>query len=174
MNAEPLQSAEGVARRNRTALDFVRFSWLKDDMLKEGILSGDWTDDDFATLKEACEIDASLFGKELGHWTIDIQPNANNPWRYDRRYRFWLTPMTKRCFWCGNEGAALRQSRRQAPQRAESILPDTFIKWGRYEIKASLCLVRTAEHFSPFRSIGNLCVLVQLCDLLQKDTSHLI
>ncbi len=107
------------------ARDFVRFSWLKDDMLKEGILSGDWTDDDFDKLKEACEIDASLFGKELGHWTIDIQPNANNPWRYDRRYRFWLMPMSRRCFWCAE---------------TEGIMPDTCIHWGRYEIKASLCL----------------------------------
>lgn len=29
---------------------------LLDDMLKEGTLSGDWTDDDFAKLKEACQI----------------------------------------------------------------------------------------------------------------------
>ncbi|MBC8459434.1 MAG: hypothetical protein H8D67_15705 [Deltaproteobacteria bacterium] len=107
------------------AKDFVRFSWLKDDMLKEGILSGDWTDNDFAKLKEACEIDASLFGKELGHWTIDIQPNRGK-WAYRRRYQFWLTPMSRRCFWCGN---------------TEGVMPDTFIHcFGRYEVKASLCL----------------------------------
>ena len=110
-----------------SAKDFVRYSWLKDDMLKEGILSGDWTDDDFDKLKEACKVDASLFRKELGHWEIDIQPNANKPWRHNRRYKFWLMPMSRRCFWCGES-------------RREVIYPDIFIKWKRYEIKASLCL----------------------------------
>ena len=106
------------------AKDFVRLNWLKSDMLKEGILSGDWTDDDFATLKEACEIDASLFGKELGHWMVEIQPN-HAKWAYQRRWAFWLTPMSRRCFWCAE---------------TEGIMPDTFIHWGRYEIKSSLCL----------------------------------
>ena len=108
-----------------SAKDFVRFNWLKADMLKEGVVSGDWTDDDFAKLKSACEIDASLFGKQMGHFEIDLQPNANQPWRYDRRYRFWLMPMSRRCFWCAE---------------TEGVMPDTVIKWGRYEIKTSLCL----------------------------------
>ena len=103
----------------------VRYSWLKADMLKEGVVSDDWTDDDIEKLKGACEIDASLFGKELGHWTVDIQPNTNAPYVYQRRYWFWLTPMTKRCFWC---------------DETEGVMPDTCIHWKRYEIKASLCL----------------------------------
>ena len=120
-------SSDKFAECREAAKDFVRYSWLKADMLKEGVVSDDWTDDDIAKLKEACEIDASLFGKELGYWTVDIQPNTNAPYVYQRRYWFWLTPMTKRCFWCGKS-------------RKESILPDTCIHWGRYEIKASLCL----------------------------------
>ena len=104
----------------------IRYSWLKDAMLKEGVVSDNWTDADIAKLKEACEIDASLFGKELGHWTVEIQPNKGK-WAYQRRWSFWLTPMSKRCFWCGKS-------------RTESIQPDTCIHWGRYEIKASLCL----------------------------------
>lgn len=84
----------------------------------------DRTRDDIAKLKEACEIDASLFGKELGHWTVEIQPNRGK-WAYQRRWSFWLTPMSRRCFWCSE---------------TEGTMPDTFIQWGRYEIKASLCL----------------------------------
>ncbi len=121
----PLSPTDKFAECRDAAKDFTRLSWLRSDMLKDGTLSGDWMDDDFAKLKQACEIDASLFGKELGYWTVELQPNANNPWRYDRRYRFWLTPMSRRCFWCAE---------------TEGILPDTFIRWGRYEIKASLCL----------------------------------
>ncbi len=113
-------TANRLAECRDAAKDFVRYSWLKDAMLK----SGDWTDDDIAKLKEACEIDASLFGKELGHWTVEIQPN-HGKWAYQRRWSFWLTPMSKRCFWCAE---------------TEGVMPDTFIKWGRYEIKASLCL----------------------------------
>ena len=144
------------------AKDFVRFSWLKDDMLrgrlrrcsgdstalKEGILSGDWTDDDFTKLKEACEIDASLFGKELGHWTIDIQPNTNAPFVHQRRYWFWLVPLSKQCFWCGKQrGAIATKVAKPSAPRKESILPDTVIKWKRYEIKASLCLeCKEAKH----------------------------
>ena len=107
------------------AKDFVRFQWLKSDMLKEGVVSDDWTDDDIEKLKQSCEVDASLFGKQLGHFEIDIQPNANNPWRYDRRYRFWLMPMSRRCFWCAE---------------TKGVMPDTVIEWGRYTIKTSLCL----------------------------------
>ena len=125
-NPSPNNEREAKFTECRNAAkNFVRFSWLKDDMLKDGTLSGDWTDDNFAKLKEACEIDASLFGKELGHWEIDIQPNANAPWRYNRRYLFWLIPMSKRCFWCA---------------KTEGVMPDTFIHWRRYEIKTSLCL----------------------------------
>jgi hypothetical protein len=109
------------------AKDYSRFSTLKSDMLNDGTISRNWTDDDFDKLKEACKIDTSLFGKELGFWTLDIEPNTNPTFKYRRRYRFILAPMTKRCFWCGKS-------------RAESILPDTLVKWGRYEIKASLCL----------------------------------
>ena len=118
-------SSAKFAECQTVAKDFVRFQWLKSDMLKEGTLSGDWTADDVATLKEACEVDASLFGKELGHWTIDLQPNANQPWCYKRRHWFWLMPMSRRCFWCAE---------------TEGVMPDTLIHWGRYEIKTSLCL----------------------------------
>ena len=118
-------SSDKFTECREAAKDFTRFSWLKGDMLNSGELSGDWTDDDFDKLKEACEIDASLFGKELGHWEIDLQPNANQPWRYKRRYWFWLLPMSRRCFWCAE---------------TEGIMPDTVIEWGRYEVKTSLCL----------------------------------
>ena len=102
----------------------IRYSWLKDAMLKEGVVSDDWTDNDIAKLKSECKIDASLFDKELGHWTVEIQPNRGK-WAYQRRWSFWLTPMSRRCFWCAE---------------TEGIMPDTFIHWGRYEIKSSLCL----------------------------------
>lgn len=123
-------SSDIFAECRDAAKNFVRYSWLKDAMLKSGEVSGDWTGacdrtrDDIAKLKEVCEIDASLFGKELGHWTIEIQPNQGK-WAYQRRYQFWLTPMSKRCFWCAE---------------TEGVMPDTFIEWGRYTIKTSLCL----------------------------------
>ena len=119
-------SSDRFAECRDAARAFVRFQWLKSDMLKEGVISDAWTGDDIAKLKSACEIDKSLFGKKLSHWTVEIEPN-HGKWAYQRRYRFWLSPMTRRCFWCGRS-------------RSESILPDTMIYWGRYEIKASLCL----------------------------------
>ncbi len=120
---KPLPSDKFTECRD-TAKDFIRYSWLKDAMLKSGEVSGDWTDDDIAKLKEACEVDASLFGKELGHFEIEIQPNRGK-WAYQRRWSFLLTPMSKRCFWCGE---------------TKGTMPDTFIDWGRYEIKTSLCM----------------------------------
>ena len=124
--ANPPSSPDKFTECRDSAKDFVRYSWLKDAMLKSGEVSDAWTDDDIAKLKEACEIDASLFGKELGHWTVEIQPNSGK-WAYQRWFQFWLTPMSKRCFWCEKS-------------RDESILPDTVIEWGRYTIKTSLCL----------------------------------
>ena len=108
------------------AKDFVRYSWLKDDMLKEGILSGDWTDDDFTKLKEACEIDKSLFGRKLGTYRIEKEFNTNRPYIFQRRYTFHLIPMKARrqCFHCGN---------------TEGILRDRLVRWERYEFKTSLC-----------------------------------
>lgn len=41
-------------------------------------LLSEWTDDDFARLKEACQIDASLLGKELGHWTVFAHNSLNS------------------------------------------------------------------------------------------------
>ena len=117
-------SPDSFAECRDNAKDFIRYSWLKDAMLKEGVVSDDWTDDDIAKLKEACEIDASLFDKELGHFEIDVQPNRGK-WAYQRRWAFWLTPMSKRCFWCAE---------------TEGVMPDTVIHWGRYTIKTSLCL----------------------------------
>ncbi len=167
---------DNFAECRDAAKHFVRYSWLKADMLrgrrslfrgrfrrssitpranrtalKEGVVSDDWTGacgshqcdaminhrgtrDDIAKLKEACEIDASLFGKELGHWTVEIQPN-HGKWAYQRRWSFWLTPMSRRCFWCAR-GDIVTEN----PAMTEGVMPDTFIKWGRYEIKASLCL----------------------------------
>ncbi len=119
-------SPDRFAECRVVAKDFVRFQWLKSDILKENLVSDEWKDADIEKLKSVCEIDASLFGKGIGDWTLDIEPN-HGKWAYQRRYRFWLTPMSKRCFWCGKP-------------RKESILPDTMIYWGRYEIKVSLCL----------------------------------
>lgn len=65
---------EKLAECRDAARDFVRYSWLKDDMIKDGelpnALLNEWTDDDFAKLKEACEIDASLFGRGIGECRI--------------------------------------------------------------------------------------------------------
>ena len=117
-----------LAECQEAAKNFRRYDILKSDLRREDVIPKEhpreWDGSDFATLKEACEIDASLFGKELGHWTVDIQPNKGI-WAYQGRYDFWLVPMSQRCFWCGKEG---------------KIMPDAFINWERYTIKTSLCL----------------------------------
>ena len=110
------------------AKDYMRYDILKEDLQREGIipkeLKREWTDKDFATLKEACEVDASLFGRRVGHWTIELEPNEKI-WAWFGRYDFLLTPLLSRCFWC---------------EDTSDNLQDCCIEWKRYSFKTLLCL----------------------------------
>ena len=109
------------------ALDDWRYHFIKKDLRAEGMLPTtypeNWTDRHFAILKEACILDNSLFDRSIGFWTLDIEPNKA-PWAYARRFRFWLIPLSGRCFWCEGMTKGLR---------------DRLIPWGRYKIKTLLC-----------------------------------
>ena len=110
------------------AKSFLRYDILKEDLQKEGIipkeLKREWDDSNFATLKEACEIDASLFGRKVGRWTIELEPNEKI-WAWFGRYDFWLTPLRERCFWC---------------EETSDNLQDCCVEWKRYSFKTLLCL----------------------------------
>jgi len=118
------------------AVSFKRYDWLKGDLQREGVIKkthpSEWHSQDFETLRKACELDASLFNRELRkHWLIVKERNWGG-YESSRRYRFWLITkdteqLREKCFVCG-------KTKSQASQ-----LQDELIYWQRYQIKTVIC-----------------------------------
>ena len=110
------------------ARNYRRYYILKTDLRREGIIPKEhpkeWDDGDFGKLKEECEVDASLFSRDIGYWRIELEPNKGI-WSTLNRYQFLLTPLQDRCFWC---------------EETKDNLQDCCVEWGRYTFKTLLCL----------------------------------
>ena len=110
-----------------SAKNFRRYETLKRDLQHEGVISNahpkEWDDKDFAKLKEACELDKSLFSKKLEYWQIEKEPHEG-VFELFGKYDFCLTPLHDRCFWC----------------EVKDVTQDCIIRWGRYRVKTGLCL----------------------------------
>lgn len=118
---------ERISECELAARNLQRYRFLERDLQREGALPTthlrNWSDRHFAMLKEACVLDKSLFGRNIGFWTVEIEPHRGR-WAIERKYRFWLTPLRGRCFWCHGIKTGLR---------------DRLLQWGRYQFKTLLC-----------------------------------
>ena len=116
------------------AYNWQRYDYLRSDLEREGILSGnpkDWQDSDFDILQRACELDTSLHNRVIGDFVVIKEWNWND-YDYSRRYRFWLVTkdteqLREKCFWCGKTKSQVSQ------------LSDELIYWERYYIKTVVC-----------------------------------
>jgi len=161
-------SSDQLNECKEVAVNPRRFEWLKSSL--ENLENDGITDLDL--LKRACELDTSLFQREIGeHWTIIKEQNWGG-YTEARLNRFWLVTadtaqLREKCFCCGKTKSQVAQ------------LHDDLILWERYQIKTVVCsdclkATTKADMTERFRDLYNTSPGAINTDGLPKPSEQVI